>query len=145
VIAKRADSAYVPARSRDWRKIKCSPGQELVIGGWTAGHGARQRLGALLLGYWEGDRLRYAGKVGTGFDRAETEQLADELERRERSIPPVADERLPRARWAAPELVAEIAFAEWTHDGRLRHPRYIGLRYDKPAGEVVRERPVARG
>jgi ATP-dependent DNA ligase len=89
----------VPARSRDWRKIKCSQGQELVIGGWTAGHGARRRLGALLLGYWEGDRLRYAGKVGTGFDSAETERLADELERRERSTPPFADERLPRARW----------------------------------------------
>jgi bifunctional non-homologous end joining protein LigD len=144
VIAKRADSAYVPARSRDWRKIKCSHGQELVIGGWTTGRGARRRLGALLLGYWDGDRLCYAGKVGTGFDSAEVERLADELERLERPTPPFAGEGLPRgARWADPELVAQIAFTEWTRDGRLRHPRYLGLRHDKPAREVVREQPVA--
>jgi bifunctional non-homologous end joining protein LigD len=144
VVAKRADSAYVAARSRDWRKIKCSQGQELVIGGWTAGHGARRRLGALLVGYWDGDRLRYAGKVGTGFDSSEVERLADELERLERPTPPFAGEGLPRAaRWAEPELVAQIAFTEWTRDGRLRHPRYLGLRDDKPASEVVREQPVA--
>ena len=143
VIAKRADSPYVPVRSRDWRKIKCSRGQELVIGGWTAGRGARRRLGALLLGYWDRDRLRYAGKVGTGFDAEEINRLADQLERRERSTPPFADEGLPHvARWAEPELVAQIAFTEWTEDGRLRHPRYLGLRDDKPAREVVRERPV---
>jgi len=146
VIAKRADSPYAPARSRDWRKIKCSRGQELVIGGWTAGRGARRRLGALLLGYWEQGRLRYAGKVGTGFDRSEIDRLADELECRERSSPPFADERLPRsARWAEPELVAQIAFTEWTEDGRLRHPRYLGLREDKPAREVVRESPADEG
>ena len=142
VIAKRADSPYVPARSRDWRKVKCARGQELVIGGWTAGRGARRRLGALLLGYWEGGRLRYAGKVGTGFDSAEVDRLADELERRERPVAPFADQGLPRsARWAEPELVAQIAFTEWTPDGRLRHPRYLGLRADKPAREVVRELP----
>jgi bifunctional non-homologous end joining protein LigD len=144
VIAKRADSHYVAARSRDWRKLKCSRGQELVIGGWTTGRGSRRRLGALLLGYWEGDRLHYAGRVGTGFDDSEVEQLARELERRERPTPPFTDERLPRAaRWAEPDLVAQIAFTEWTRDGRLRHPRYLGLRVDKPAREVVRERPVA--
>ncbi|MGZ6631298.1 MAG: non-homologous end-joining DNA ligase [Gaiellaceae bacterium] len=142
VIAKRADSPYVPVRSRDWRKITCNRGQELVIGGWTAGRGARRRLGALLLGYWEHGRLRYAGKVGTGFDSSEIDRLADELERRERSTPPFAGERLPRAaRWAEPELVAQIAFTEWTEGGRLRHPCYLGLREDKPAREVVRERP----
>ena len=114
-----------------------------MIGGWTAGRGARRRLGALLLGYWDGDRLRYAGKVGTGFDSSEVERLADELERRERPSPPFADEGLPRAaRWAEPELVAQIAFSEWTRDGRLRHPRYLGLRDDKPAREVVREQPA---
>jgi len=146
VIAKRADSPYVPVRSRDWRKIKCSCGQELLIGGWTAGRGARGRLGALLLGYWAGDRLRYAGKVGTGFDSEEVNRLADELERRERPTPPFTDRGLPRAaRWAEPELVAQIAFTEWTEDGRLRHPRYLGLRQDKPAREVVRELPAERG
>jgi bifunctional non-homologous end joining protein LigD len=143
LIAKRADSRYVTARSRDWLKIKCSRAQELVIGGWTAPKGSRQRLGAILVGYFERDRLRYAGKVGTGFDHATLERLGDELERRERSSAPFArDGDLPRrARWAEPELVAQIAFTEWTRDGRLRHPRYQGLRTDKPAREVVREEP----
>jgi bifunctional non-homologous end joining protein LigD len=144
VVAKRADSPYTPGRSRDWLKIKCNRRQELVVGGWTAGRGARQRLGALLVGYWDGDVLRYAGKVGTGFDAAEVERLADELERRERPNPPFAGDGLPRrARWAEPELVAEIEFTEWTRDGKLRHPRYLGLRFDKPAREVVREEPAA--
>ncbi len=142
VIAKRADSPYVATRSRDWLKVKCQRSQELVIGGWTAPKGSRERLGAILVGYWEDGRLRYAGKVGTGFDRAALERLGDELERRERSSPPFAADRLPRgARWAEPELVAEIGFTEWTRDGRLRHPRYQGLRDDKPAREVVREEP----
>jgi bifunctional non-homologous end joining protein LigD len=114
-----------------------------VIGGWTAGQGARQRLGALLVGYWDGELLRYAGKVGTGFDAAEVARLADELERRERPTSPFADDDIPRrARWAEPELVAEIEFSEWTC-GKLRHPRYLGLRFDKLAREVVREEPVA--
>jgi bifunctional non-homologous end joining protein LigD len=142
VIAKRADSRYTASRSRDWLKLKCSHAQELVIGGWTAPKGSRQRLGALLVGYWEGDRLRYAGKVGTGFDQRSLERLGDALERRERDAPPFAGGGLPRAaRWAEPELVAQIAFTEWTRDGKLRHPRYQGLREDKPAREVVRERP----
>jgi bifunctional non-homologous end joining protein LigD len=144
VVAKRVDSPYVPIRSRDWRKIKCSRAQELVIGGWTPGRGARLRLGALLLGYWEGNALRYAGKVGTGFDSGEIGRLAAELQRRERPTPPFVDDALPRdARWVEPELVAQIAFTEWTPDGKLRHPRYLGLRYDKPAREVVREEPEA--
>jgi DNA ligase D-like protein (predicted ligase) len=144
VVGKRVDSPYTPGRSRDWVKIKCSNRQELVIGGWTPGRGARERLGAILVGYYDGDVLRYAGKVGTGFDTAEMEYLARELERRERATPPFAADRLPRsARWAEPELVAEIAFTEWTRDGKLRHPRYIGLRFDKPAREVVREVPVS--
>jgi DNA ligase D-like protein (predicted ligase) len=144
LIAKRADSPYAATRSRDWLKLKCSRAQELVIVGWTAPKGARKRLGAILVGYWEGGELRYAGKVGTGFDAATLERLGDELERRERDDPPVGGDKLPRgARWAEPELVAQIAFTEWTRDGRLRHPRYQGLRDDKPAREVVRERPGA--
>jgi ATP-dependent DNA ligase len=142
VIAKRTSSRYTPNRSRDWLKVKCSRGQELVIGGWTAPKGSRKRLGALLVGYWQGSKLRYAGKVGTGFDEGTLEQLGDELESRERSSPPFATGDLPRvARWAEPELVAQVAFSEWTRDGKLRHPRYQGLRYDKPAREVVREEP----
>lgn len=140
VIAKRVSSRYVATRSRDWLKLKCSRGQELVIGGWTAPKGSRQRLGALLVGYWQGDALRYAGKVGTGFDRQTLEKLGDELERRERPTPPFTASALPRAaRWAEPELVAQITFTEWTRDGKLRHPRYQGLREDKLAREVVRE------
>jgi bifunctional non-homologous end joining protein LigD len=142
LIAKRADSPYVSTRSGDWRKLKCSRAQELVIGGWTAPKGSRQRLGAILVGYWEDGKLRYAGKVGTGFDTAALERLGDELERRERGTPPFAGDDLPRtARWAEPELVAQIAFTEWTRDGKLRHPRYEGLRDDKPARDVVREQP----
>jgi bifunctional non-homologous end joining protein LigD len=144
IVAKRAHSPYTPGRSRDWLKIKCTRRQELVIGGWTEGQGARKRLGALLVGYWDGELLRYAGKVGTGFDNAEVDRLADELERRERPTSPFTDDGLPRrARWAEPELVAEIEFSEWTRGGKLRHPRYLGLRFDKPAREVVREEPVA--
>jgi DNA ligase D-like protein (predicted ligase) len=142
LIAKRASSPYVATRSRDWLKIKCSRGQELVIAGWTAPKGSRKRLGAILVGYWEDDSLRYAGKVGTGFNETTLEQLGNELERRERRSSPFTGADSPRnARWAEPELVAQIAFTEWTRDGKLRHPRFQGLRTDKPAREVVRERP----
>ncbi len=142
LIAKRADSRYVASRSRDWLKLKCVQAQELVIGGWTAPRGSRQRLGAILVGYYDGENLRYAGKVGTGFDAAALELLGDELERRERATPPFSKDGLPRAaHWAEPELVAQIGFTEWTRDGKLRHPRYEGLRTDKPASEVIREVP----
>jgi bifunctional non-homologous end joining protein LigD len=142
LIAKRVDSPYRATRSRDWLKLKCKHEQELVIGGWTAPKGSRERLGALLVGYFEGDDLRYAGKVGTGFDHATLDRLGDALERLERPDPPFSRDALPRAaRWAEPELVAQVGFTEWTRDGRLRHPRYMGLREDKPAREVVREVP----
>lgn len=143
IIAKRAASPYVPTRSRDWLKLKCAHGQELVIGGWTAPKGSRSRFGALLVGYYTPEgRLRYAGKVGTGFDQRTLDLLGDELERRERASSPFEEGDPPgTARWAEPELVAEIAFAEWTRDGKLRQPRYQGLRDDKPAREVVREEP----
>ena len=142
VIAKRVASPYVATRSRDWLKIKCAHSQELVVGGWTAPQGSRQRLGALLVGYYDAGELRYAGKVGTGFDHSTLQFLGDELERRERETSPFAAGDAPRgARWVKPELVAEIGFAEWTRDGKLRQPRYLGLRDDKPAPEVVREVP----
>jgi bifunctional non-homologous end joining protein LigD len=144
LIAKRADSPYRSgARSRDWLKLKCHFEQELVIGGFTAPQGSRTDFGALLVGYWEGGRLSYAGKVGTGFDRATLETLGRRLRELERDEPPFADVHpIPRGtHWVDPELVAQIGFAEWTRDGRLRHPRYLGLRDDKPARDVVRERP----
>ena len=140
VIAKRADSPYTHGRSRDWLKFKCSAQQELVIGGFTAPKGSRTDLGALLLGYYEGRRLRYAGKVGTGFTRATLRDLAGRLAPLERERSPFADEVRERgATWVEPRLVAQIGFSEWTRDGRLRHPRFLGLREDKEAEEVVRE------
>jgi bifunctional non-homologous end joining protein LigD len=145
LVAKRADSPYRRKRSNDWLKFKCSNEQELVIGGFTAPQGSRQHFGALLLGYYEGGELRYAGKVGTGFDEATLEQLGAQLRKLERKTPPFAAEReLPRqARWVQPKLVAQVGFSEWTREGRLRHPRYLGLRDDKRPQEVVRERPEA--
>jgi len=141
LIAKRADSPYATARSRDWLKLKCSAEQELVVGGFTAPRGSRTEFGALLVGYYADGALRYAGKVGTGFDRDALRELGAALREREVGDPPFADVHpVPKGtRWTRPELVAQIAFTEWTRDGRLRHPRYLGLREDKPAREVVRE------
>jgi bifunctional non-homologous end joining protein LigD len=142
VIGKRAAGPYVTKRSRDWLKFKCAHGQELVIGGWTEPRGSRQRLGALLVGFYAGDKLRYAGKVGTGFDQRTLNMLGDKLERLERPTTPFELGDPPRdAHWAKPELVAEIGFAEWTRDQKLRQPRYQGLRDDKSPREVVREVP----
>jgi bifunctional non-homologous end joining protein LigD len=140
LIAKRADAPYRHGRSADWLKLKCSAEQELVIGGFTPPQGSRTELGALLLGYYEDGRLRYAGKVGTGFTRATLRDLAARLAPLRRDRSPFSDEvRVRRATWVEPRLVGQIGFSEWTRDGRLRHPRFLGLREDKPAEEVVRE------
>lgn len=145
VIAKRASGAYVHGRSPDWLKFKCVNQQELVIVGFTDPQGTRRGFGALLVGYYDGRRLRYAGKVGTGFSEATLERLAQRLRRFERASSPLDDGEVRErgVHWVRPELVAEIGFTEWTRDGRLRHPRYLGLRTDKRAREVVRERPAA--
>jgi bifunctional non-homologous end joining protein LigD len=154
VIAKRLRSPYRPGeRSTAWLKIKNVNRQELVIGGWLPGKGARGgRLGALVVGYYEDpgdpDSLRYAGRVGTGFDDAELRRLSDELASRRRRTSPFASRGAapPReARFVEPELVAEVEFSEWTRDGVLRQPSYKGLRTDKPPREVVLEsaRPAA--
>jgi bifunctional non-homologous end joining protein LigD len=143
VIAKRADSPYSDRRSRDWLKFKCEQGQELVVGGYTAPRGARTEFGALLLGSYDDGRLRYAGKVGTGFDQATLRDLGARLRALERPDPPFADAHAIRERgvtWVEPELVAQVGFTEWTGAGRLRHPRFLGLRDDKAARDVVRER-----
>jgi DNA ligase D-like protein (predicted ligase) len=143
VIAKRADSPYFGGRSGDWLKLKCHAEQELVIGGYTAPKGSRTEFGALLVGYNEDGALRYAGKVGTGFDHATLRSLGERMRRLEQPeshfepFKPIP----PGTRWVRPDLVAQVGFSEWTRDGRLRHPRYIGLRDDKPAREVVREVP----
>jgi len=142
LIAKRADSPYTDKRSRDWLKFKCEQGQEMVIGGYTAPRGSRTEFGALLLGYYVGGELRYAGKVGTGFDQATLSELGAQLRARIRPEPPFADAAAIRelgVSWVEPDLVAEVGFSEWTRHGRLRHPRFLGLRDDKPAATVVRE------
>ena len=140
LIAKRSQSPYRSGRSGDWRKLKCSARQELVIGGWSDPSGARTGFGALLVGYYESDQLVYAGKVGTGFDEPTLRQLYAAMRVRAVDRPPFADvPRMRAAHWVRPELVAEVEFTEWTRDGRLRHPRFLGLRPDKDARDVRRE------
>jgi bifunctional non-homologous end joining protein LigD len=143
VIAKRADSPYTGQRSRDWLKLKCHAEQELVVGGFTAPKGSRTDFGALLVGYNEDGALRYAGKVGTGFGHETLRELGARLRELEQDESPFEPFKPvpPSTRWVRPELVGQVAFSEWTRDGRLRHPRYLGLRDDKPAREVVREVP----
>lgn len=135
------DAPYAHCRSTDWLKFKCTAEQELVIGGYSDPKGTRIGFGALLLGYYEGGKLKYAGEVGTGFNQQMLEGLHRRLSRLERAEPPFESDRLPRSgvHWVRPSLVAEIAFTEWTREGKLRHPRFKGLRRDKPAREVVRE------
>lgn len=143
VIAKKADGRYVSRRSTDWLKFKCAARQELVIGGFTEPSGSRVGLGALLVGYYDNGHLVYAGKVGTGYDRQTLRDLRARLDAIETDVPPFArDAKERRVHWTKPELVAEIAFTEWTADGKLRHPRFLGLRHDKKPTDVVRQQPA---
>jgi bifunctional non-homologous end joining protein LigD len=141
VIAKLADSTYESRRSTNWLKFKCVRDQEFVVGGYTGPKGSRVGLGALLLGYYDGRDLVYAGKVGTGFDEATLRSLHERLSVIEQDAPPFTRGLVHEkgARWTRPELVAQIGFTEWTRDGKLRHPRYQGLRTDKDPHDVVRE------
>ncbi|MYT74937.1 MULTISPECIES: non-homologous end-joining DNA ligase [unclassified Streptomyces] len=141
LIAKRADSLYQGRRSDAWLKLKCSQGQEFVVGGFTEPTGSRKGIGALLIGYYADGRLRYAGKVGTGFDQKTLAELRGRLDELRVDTSPF-DGRVaqPTAHWTRPRLVAQVAFSEWTRDGLLRHPRYQGLRDDKKPDDVVRER-----
>ena len=119
-----------------------------MIGGFTAPHGSRTEFGALLVGYYEDGKLRYAGKVGTGFTQETLRDLGRRMRELERDDSPFGERvhPVPRGtRWVEPELVGQFAFSEWTRDGRLRHPRFLGLRDDKAAEEVVRERGAAPG
>ncbi len=148
LIAKRADAAYQPRRSHDWLKLKCLAGQEFVVGGFTEPSGSRIGFGALLVGYHDDDSgaggaLRYAGKVGTGYRDRLLRELRARLEALARPSSPFADPVRERAaHWAEPVLVAQVAFTEWTGDGMLRHPRFLGLRDDKDPADVVREAPA---
>jgi bifunctional non-homologous end joining protein LigD len=142
VVAKRLDSTYEPGRhSAAWRKIKNHATQEFVVAGWLPGQGARSdTLGALVLGYHDGDALKYAGRVGTGFSDAELRRLQSLLAERERPTSPFSPApKLKEVRWVAPDLVAYVRFTEWTKAGQIRHPAYLGLRDDNDPREVVRE------
>jgi DNA ligase D-like protein (predicted ligase) len=139
LIAKHAGGTYRSGRSTDWLKFKCVRDQEFVIGGFTEPSGSRAGLGALLVGYYDSDRLRYAGKVGTGYDDETLRSLRRRLDQRVQDSSPFVTPVNEPARWVRPELVAQVGFSEWTRDGKLRHPRYQGLRTDKTAKNVVRE------
>jgi bifunctional non-homologous end joining protein LigD len=142
VIAKRTDSRYAPGvRSKAWLKLKIEHRQEFVVGGWTEPRNTREHIGALLLGYFDGDRLIYVGHTGGGFTREGLKEMHRHLSRLERKTPPFADppRTNERAHWTRPEVVVEVKFNEWTADGKLRQPIFLGARDDKPARDVGRE------
>jgi bifunctional non-homologous end joining protein LigD len=146
VVCKKADSRYTPGRNRDWVKIKCRQSQELVVGGFTEGAGSRAALGSVLVGTYDGDRLVYAGRVGSGLDESTVGSLRARLEAIEQPAP--AFDPPPHIsghviHWTQPTVVIEAAFREWTSEGVLRQPVFLGLREDKSPSEVVRERPEA--
>ncbi len=147
LIAKRANGPYQHRRSPDWLKLKCAKAQEFVVGGFTEPSGSRVGFGALLLGYYDADRLRYAGKVGTGWKVATLRDLRERLDVIEQRDSPFSDEVRERGvvHWVRPDLVAQVGFVQWTRDGMLREPRYQGLREDKRASDVVREIPQPTG
>ena len=149
IMLKRADAPYVSARTDTWLKLKCSLRQEFVIAGFTDRTGSKTEVGGLLLGYHEDGRLRYAGSVGTGWDAKTGRALHARLERLQTDKPPFdagtvkpgrwSKRAAGSERWVRPELVAEVAFSEWTPDGHVRHPSFKGLREDKPASAIGRE------
>jgi DNA ligase D-like protein (predicted ligase) len=141
IIAKDGDSVYVSGRTRAWQKFKCTHEQEFVIGGYTDPRGGRIGFGALLVGVYQRGRLAYAGKIGTGFDQMTLGRLGQQLAQLERATNPFIGDGLPRrdVHWVKPKLVAQIRFSEWTPGGKLRHPRFVGLREDKNPKEVVKE------
>jgi bifunctional non-homologous end joining protein LigD len=155
VIAKRRGSPYEHRRSKHWLKMKCEASQELVVGGFTDPQGARVGLGALLVGYYDGDDLVFAGKLGTGFDTKLLLDLRRRLDAIEVPAPPFTKGAgLPRrsakgregaaklrAHWVRPEIVVQVGFIEWTPNNKLRHPRLLGVRFDKTPRDVIREQP----
>ncbi len=144
VVSKRADAPYREGRGGDWRKSKCRLSQEMVIGGWTLPSDGRASIGALHVGFYEQGALVYAGKVGSGFSERVLEDLLRRLEARRRETCPfsfVPPEMMKGARWVEPDLVAQVEFSEWTDEGRMRQPVFLGLREDREAGHVARERP----
>lgn len=145
IIAKQAQSRYVQSRSDQWLKFKCVNRQEFVIGGFTDPQGSRPGFGALLVGFYQDNDLLYAGKVGTGFDHETLSQLIKRLSNLEQAEPPFVESDLPKksVHWVEPHLVAQIGFEEWTKNGKLRQPRYQGLRQDKDPRQVIKEEPIS--
>ena len=143
IVSKRKNEPYRSGRGKDWLKIKCVKSQEFVIGGFTDPAGARENLGALLLGVYDNGDFRYVGRVGTGFNNKTLRDLRGRLDRIENNSPsfvnPPSGADARGVHWVKPNLVCEIAFTDWTSDGLLRHPSFKGLREDKPAGQVNRE------
>ena len=142
VIAKRRGSPYEHRRSKHWLKMKNEASQELVVGGFTDPQGSRVGLGALLVGYYDGDDFVFAGKLGTGFDTAMLKDLRARFDRAELPASPFTKGTgLPKLRthWVKPQVVVQVAFTEWTRHGKLRHPRLIAIRHDKKARQVTRE------
>jgi bifunctional non-homologous end joining protein LigD len=142
IIGKRRRSTYQERRSRDWVKIKAQNEQEFVIGGWTQPRGSRKGFGALLLGVYEGDELRYVGHVGTGFSAKGIDAIMARLTPLEVKRSPFSSEIASNtpAHWVKPELVAQVRFAQWTREGHLRQPAFLGLRIDESANDVRRDR-----
>ncbi len=144
IVSKRADAPYREGRGGDWRKAKCRLSQEMVIGGWTLPSDGRASIGALHVGFHEDGQLVYAGKVGSGFSERLLADLLQRLEARRRDTCPFADvpaEMRRGAHWVEPDLVAQVEFTQWTDEGRMRQPVFLGLRDDRDARHVVRERP----
>ncbi|HEY8233295.1 MAG TPA: DNA ligase D, partial [Vicinamibacteria bacterium] len=144
VVSKRADAPYREGRGGDWRKVKCRLSQEVVIGGWTRPSDGRESIGALHVGFHEDGQLVYAGKVGSGFSERLLADLVRRLEARKRDTCPFASvpaEMRRGAHWVEPDLVAQVEFTQWTDEGRMRQPVFLGLRDDRDARHVVRERP----
>jgi bifunctional non-homologous end joining protein LigD len=146
VISKRRDLPYQPGRTNTWLKTKCIARQEFVIGGFTDPEGSREGIGALLIGFYDKNHdLIFAGKVGTGFTQKGARELRKRLDRLEQQICPFATRPAGplgrNAHWVRPELLGEVAFSEWTGEGRIRHPSFQGLREDKRPVEVKLERP----
>jgi bifunctional non-homologous end joining protein LigD len=148
IVVKRADSTYLSARSRSWLKVKCMLRQEFVVAGYTEPAGSREQFGALLIGvYDDNQKLRYCGRVGTGFDAALLKSVSRDFNRLEQAKPAFANppkgSEARGVHWLNPELVAEVSFAQWTHSGVVRHASFVGLRNDKPANEIQREKALS--
>jgi len=144
VIAKDAEAPYAHSRSKKWLKFKCEKSQELIIGGYTAPKGSRKGFGALLVGFYDDGKLHYAGKVGAGFSDDLLEDMHQKMKKIETTKNPYTEKDIKEknVHWLKPELVGQFQFTEWTKNNRLRHPSFLGLRDDKKAKEVTKEKPA---